>query len=504
MSAEKKAQSRAERDEKRRQEEQKNRRSMTIYTIVAVAVLAAAVAAMFWRSGVLQRSMTALDVNGVKYTAADVEYYYKNIYSQYAQQYAFNTSASVKKQVYDETTGQTWYDYLMDQAVQQLTWNSALARQAGADGYTLSADAQAGLTSTLAQLETVWINYGYASRDAFIRGSFGSNMTYDRLVSLINLEFLASDYAQSKIDAIEHSEADYDAYYQEHADALDTFTFSQITFRASVPTTHDQGETSATTEDPAELLETLKTEQKALADEVLAKLEAGEEMEDLIQEYSEQLYSSAEGSSATYSTLAYFAYADWLIDGARKAGDVAIIEDGSDSICYYYVVRFDGRGLDQEQTHDVRHLLVKAGSANGTATPTQEEYDQAEEKAQALLDQWKAGEATEASFIYLVSANSEDSGSAQNGGLISNITTASNYVTSFKDWALDPARKEGDVELVKSEYGWHIMYYVSTNDPVWKQNTTTALQNQDYENLANSITEGWTITRGTGMNFVDA
>ena len=171
MSAEKKAQSRAERDEKHRQEEQKNRRSMTIYTIVAVAVLAAAVAAMFWRSGVLQRSMTALDVNGVKYTAADVEYYYKNIYSQYAQQYAFNTSASVKKQVYDEATGQTWYDYLMDQAVQQLTWNSALARQAGTDGYTLSADAQAGLTSTLAQLETVWINYGYASRDAFIRGS---------------------------------------------------------------------------------------------------------------------------------------------------------------------------------------------------------------------------------------------------------------------------------------------------------------------------------------------
>ena len=50
------------------------------------------------------------------------------------------------------------------------------------------------------------------------------------------------------------------------------------------------------------------------------------------------------------------------------------------------MVRFDGRGLDQEQTHDVRHLLVKAGSANGTATPTQEEYDQAEEKAQALLD----------------------------------------------------------------------------------------------------------------------
>ena len=56
MSAEKKAQTRADRDEKRRQEEQKDRRSMTVYTVVAVLVVVAAIAAMFWRSGVLQRS----------------------------------------------------------------------------------------------------------------------------------------------------------------------------------------------------------------------------------------------------------------------------------------------------------------------------------------------------------------------------------------------------------------------------------------------------------------
>ena len=62
----------------------------------------------------------------------------------------------------------------------------------------------------------------------------------------------------------------------------------------------------------------------------------------------------------------------------------------------------------------------------------------------------------------------------------------------------------GDVELVKTEYGWHIMYYVSTNDPIWKQNTAAALQNQDYEDLASAASEGWTITRGTGMNFVSA
>ena len=181
---------------------------------------------------------------------------------------------------------------------------------------------------------------------------------------------------------------------------------------------------------------------------------------------------------------------------------MTIVEDGSDSAYSYYVIRFEGRELDQEQTHNVRHLLVKAGSANGTATPTQEEYDEAEKKAQSLLDEWKAGEATEESFIALASANSSDSSSAQNGGLISNITSSSNYVEAFRNWSLSPARKEGDVELVKTEYGWHIMYYVSTNDPIWRQNTTTALRTQDYETLADGASQGWTITQGAGMNLI--
>ena len=87
---------------------------------------------------------------------------------------------------------------------------------------------------------------------------------------------------------------------------------------------------------------------------------------------------------------------------------------------------------------------------------------------------------------------------------LANITSTSSYVEPFLDWALDSARKEGDVDLVKTEYGWHLMYYVSTNDPVWRQSTTAALQNQDYEQLAESATQGWNISQGMGMKLVKA
>ena len=79
MSAEKKAQNRAERAEKRRQEEQKDSRSVVIYSVIAVLVVVAAVVMMLFNSGILQRSLTALNVNGAKYTAADVQYYYTSL-----------------------------------------------------------------------------------------------------------------------------------------------------------------------------------------------------------------------------------------------------------------------------------------------------------------------------------------------------------------------------------------------------------------------------------------
>ena len=504
MSEEKKARTKAERGEKRRQEEQKDRRSMALYSVIAVIVVVAAAALMFWRSGVLQRSFTALNVNGVKYTAADVQYCYSNLYSNYANQYAFDPNTSVKDQVYDQETGQSWYDFLVDESVRTLAEQTALASLANGDAdYAMSQEAQAQLDSTLSQLNSMWVSYNYTSRDAFIKANFGPYMTYDRLSSLMHQQYLASDYASSRLEAIDHPDADYEAYYQEHTDELDTIVYTQFAFQAQVPATDDQGNTvEMTDEEKAAALEELKPRQKALAEEVKAKLEAGADPEDLAEEYEEQLYSSSVSRRTTAANASYSTYADWLLDPSRRAGDVNLSENDSSSASYYYVALFEDRLRDEEPTHNVRHLLVRAGDTT-TSDPTQEQYDQAEQEAQALLDQWKAGDATEDTFAALAAANSDDTGSASNGGLISNITTSSSYVQTFKDWATDPARREGDAELVKSEYGWHIMYYVSTGDPVWRQTVTTALENQDYEQLAADATQGWTISRGTGMSFVN-
>lgn len=505
MSEEKKAQARAERGEKRRQDEQKDRRTMAVYTIVAVVVLAAAAVLMFWRSGVLQRSVTALNLNGTKYTAVDLQYLYNNIYSNYANQYYFDPNTSVKKQIHDSESGQTWYDFLVEETINALTEQTALAQMAASEGHSLSAESQSQLDSTLTQLNTSWISSGYASRDAFIKANMGPYMSYDRLVSLLGQQYLANDFANAKLDAITHPDADYDAFYQENKNDLDTIVYTQFTFQAQVPTTDEAGQAvEMSDEEKSAKLEQLKQEQKALAEELKAKLESGTAPEALEAEYQDRLYNVAVSRRTTGSNAQYSTYGDWLLDSARKAGDITLSENDTGSAYYYYVALFEDRLRDEEPTHNVRHLLVQAGDANASEPPTQEQYDEAEEKASSLLQQWQSGEANEDTFSALVSANSDDSGSRSNGGLISDITSASSYVDAFKEWAIDPARKEGDTGLVKTEYGWHIMYYVSTNDPIWRQTVANQLRDQDYEQLSADAVQGWNITRGMGVNFIEA
>ena len=516
QSKETKTQSRAEREEKRRQEERADRRTMALYTLVGVVVVVAAVVLLVWNSGILQRTLTAVEVDGVKYTAADVEYYYNSAYNQivntYMNQYystPFDTSISTEKQVYDEETGQTWHDYLMESALANLTHDTALAAQAEAAGHTLSAETQEELDALLTQLDTGWISYGYANRDAFIRASYGSHMTYDRLVELFQRQALAGDWAQDQLDAIAYTDEEYEAYYEENADLLDTYILSQFLIQARVETTDEDGNAiEMTDEEKAAALEEAKAEREPLVQELRERLEAGEDPAALAEEYADDLYLSSVSVLVAGSSFSGYPYADWAMEAGRTAGDVTVEESESATSCLYYVVRFEGRERDDTPAADVRHILVAAEQDEGADQPTQAQYDAAYAEAEALLDQWKAGEATEDSFAALAQENSADAGSAANGGLISNISAASGYVDTFADWALDPARQPGDTGIVQntgsSTKGWHIMYYVGSHDPIWKQTAFSALQSEDYDQLLADIDGSVTAQQGLGMRFVSA
>ena len=119
------------------------------------------------------------------------------------------------------------------------------------------------------------------------------------------------------------------------------------------------------------------------------------------------------------------------------------------------------------KTVDVRHILIKSvGENQDASTFTDEEWAACEAAAQEILDAWLAGEATEDSFAALANEHSEDPGSNTNGGLYEDVYVGQ-MVEPFETWCFDEARVIGDAGLVKTSYGYHVMYFVGST-PIWE------------------------------------
>lgn len=118
---------------------------------------------------------------------------------------------------------------------------------------------------------------------------------------------------------------------------------------------------------------------------------------------------------------------------------------------------------DSGSLYDVRHILIEIDGGtkdeDGKMTYTDADWEACREEAQKLLDKWLAGEHTEKSFAEMANEHSADTGSNNAGGLYEDLDEDANFVKEFKDWYLDESRKEGDYGLIKTEYGYHIMYF---------------------------------------------
>lgn len=146
--------------------------------------------------------MTAVTIQDTKYSAADLQYYYNVMYqntlqyAMYGLQTGFDYTKDPKDQVYDQETGDTWYDHLLDGAVDYLTTITALYDKAVAEGYAISEDGQAALDETVTTLNNAWVGQ-YNTRNEMIRSNYGPYMTYDHLLELLEREALVSDYAST-------------------------------------------------------------------------------------------------------------------------------------------------------------------------------------------------------------------------------------------------------------------------------------------------------------------
>ncbi len=119
---------------------------------------------------------------------------------------------------------------------------------------------------------------------------------------------------------------------------------------------------------------------------------------------------------------------------------------------------------------EVRHSLIN------TEKMDKEEKAEAYKKAQALVEKYKNGEIT-FNEILKESDDVSSEGKPNNDGYYT-VKSDSSFVTSFKEWALARTEASDEIEIVESEYGYHIMQCTKVETP--------GLENEDVKKKAES------------------
>lgn len=501
----------------RAQEEQekaaKRKRNTIVYSIIGAVVVILVAILLIWDSGVIQRSRTVATIDGEKVTAAQVSYYYyRNPIISYAQYYAqlgysayfpYQASGSPKDQVItedaastlgleEEYVGQTYHDYFLDYALDSLRMEYAVRAAAKEAGYTLSDEGKASVEEDLDSIDSARASYlsSYGvnmSRTTYLQMQFGDMMTERSYRTCLENYYLYSEFYNSNLASLDYSDEDLDAYYQENKNELDTFTYYWRNFSGLPETTEDEDGNTVTPTD--EEMEAAMEQAKEDADAALAEIEAESDPVNAVKE--DENFTEATGVLSN-PTASYY---DWLVDPDRQAGDAVVLENGGTA---YSLLVFVDRYLDESPTVDVRHILISAMAEDDPDTedvdeskedPTDEAYEKARQTALDLLDQWQANGGTEEAFAALAEEYSADSGSNTNGGLYEKVTEGS-MIENFNDWIFDSSRVSGDISdpiqnTVNDTKGWHLIYFVGWNEPVWK---ATARENQWFNDLENNVT----------------
>lgn len=150
---------------------------------------------------------------------------------------------------------------------------------------------------------------------------------------------------------------------------------------------------------------------------------------------------------------------------------------------------------DMGMISDVRHILIQpeggtVDETTGMTVYSDEEKAAAKKEAEKILKEWKKGEATEESFAQLATTYTDDGGSKTTGGLYEDIAPGASYVENFLNWAIDMSREVGDTDIVETEFGYHIMYYVS-GEPYWRQVVSTQMLSESVTKMTDGAKEKW-------------
>lgn len=499
------------------------RNKVKISSILLILLVIALIAGLFfwqsYQSGGRERRSVAMTLNGDPVYANEVNFYVSIFAKMIDQRFQSGVFTDANRAVLAEEVpfgeeGQTVRDLLIQYAKEQISSDYVTMKEAETAGFEPSSEGNDLVDMILEQLNMYAAQTGMTVNEMLAQ-QYGPGNDKDELRRLVTRYVAAEEFRNQKAEELEPDRDELEKIYEENKDDYDEVTFRLMSFPASLedyvpeeqmdeyrakiaaadpeadeePAEEAEAEGDAEEEPAEEETEAEEAEEAEdadaedegivnITDEELQQnaLDRAEIMAEMVS--NEQLFLKYQSQFApqnivdsvrdnpdmtkTSSDKAKLpeAIATYLFDPARQPEDATVI----DSEQGVYFVMFLDRGRNEDKAFTTRHILIMVD-------PEAEDAEQADAEAKAeaerILAEYQAGEQTAERFGEMANLYSQDPGNqGQNGGLYADIAPGS-FMQEYEDWSLDPARKEGDVGIVKTDAGYHIIYFDHLGGEIW-------------------------------------
>ena len=508
-----------------------------VISIVLCAVIVLGVVAFSLNYyGALQR---VIKIGGVgsdqSVTIAEYEYYYMRAYNQVRYQaqyyqYYYQTSngydLSLTPEEQTQTTKDadgneiTWAEKLHEDTLEIIQLHKAYYNEALKMGLKLTKADEAFIDKQIEDLRDEAKSAGSNSSssnsenkvtyslNAYLRKVYGGSINERFLRKQLKIQVLAQKYLTERTNEIakDYDQKDIDAEYKKDTTAYDFVTFRAYTFKTTELTKEDNETDDALkarqAKANAEVKKNANDFYNAVTNDATFTAKAKELNKDTADYNVDKETKYSMLKSTAQSTFSEDA-AKWLFDSSTKVGSKKLFSDEENG---KYIVVLALSKPHQEQTVTARHILFQTKDQSSGNDLSEEEIAKKKTQAEDVLKKFNEGDKTEDSFAALANEYNEDTGSSSNGGLYEHIYPGQ-MVTEFNDWVFDANRKAGDVELVETDYGYHIIYFVAKDGKDYYDSAIRSSKaNEDIETETKALQEGKDYVVGLGprrMNYAE-
>lgn len=508
-----------------------------VISIVLCAVIVLGVVAFSLNYyGALQR---VIKIGGVgsdqSVSIAEYEYYYMRAYNQVRYQaqyyqYYYQTSngydLSLTPEEQTQTTKDadgneiTWAEKLHEDTLEIIQLHKAYYNEALKMGLKLTKADEAFIDKQIEDLRDEAKSAGSNSSssnsenkvtyslNAYLRKVYGGSINERFLRKQLKIQVLAQKYLTERTNEIakDYDQKDIDAEYKKDTTAYDFATFRAYTFKTTELTKEDKETDDALkarqAKANAEVKKNANDFYNAVTNDATFTAKAKELNKDTADYNVDKETKYSMLKSTAQSTFSEDA-AKWLFDSSTKVGSKKLFSDKENG---KYIVVLALSKPHQEQTVTARHILFQTKDQSSGNDLSEEEIAKKKTQAEDVLKKFNEGDKTEDSFAALANEYNEDTGSSSNGGLYEHIYPGQ-MVTEFNDWVFDANRKAGDVELVETDFGYHIIYFVAKDGKDYYDSAIRSSKaNEDIETETKALQEGKDYVVGLGprrMNYAE-